>query len=269
MAHVAVVPETVKYPDSDGLPMAENESQFWPILYVGSALDRYYQDREDVYVVGNLLVYYQKAPPGQPISAAKSVSPDLMVVLGAPKHVRSSYVLWQEPKAPDFVLEIASASTYRSDRGEKRATYAGMGVLEYWQYDPVGRYLAPPLVGNRLVDGVYRSIPARMQSGGLLSLHSEVLGLELHLTPGAPVREALHFYDPVRGEYLRTYREADQTREEEARARREAEGRLEQTEGRLEQTEGQLRQTQDRLREEQAARRALEAELRELRRRGG
>ena len=88
MARVAVVPEPIDYPDSDGLPMAENESQFWPILYVGSALDRYYQDREDVYVVGNLLVYYQKAPPGQPISAAKSVSPDLMVVLGAPKQVR-------------------------------------------------------------------------------------------------------------------------------------------------------------------------------------
>ena len=248
MARVAVVPEPMDYPDSDGLPMAENESQFWPILYVGSALDRYYQDREDVYVVGNLLVYYQKAPPGQPISAAKSVSPDLMVVLGAPKQVRSSYVLWQEPKAPDFVLEIASASTYRSDRGEKRATYAGMGVSEYWQYDPVGSYLDPPLLGFRLVEGRYVPIPALTLAGGLLALRSEVLGLELHLRPGAPVREALHFYDPVRGEYLRTYRE-------EAQARRQA--------------EGQLRQTQDRLREEQAARQALEDELRELRRRGG
>ena len=74
-----------------------------------------------------------------------------------------------------------------------------------------------------------------------------MLGLELHLRPGAPVREALHFYDPVRGEYLRTYREA---------------------EARLKQTEGQLRQMQNSLREEQAARQALETELRELRQRG-
>ena len=29
MARVAVVPETIDYPDSDGLPMAENEFQFW------------------------------------------------------------------------------------------------------------------------------------------------------------------------------------------------------------------------------------------------
>ena len=248
MARVTVVPETIDYPDSDGLPMAESESQFWPILYVGSALDRYYQARDDVYVVGNLLLYYQEGDPG------KSVSPDLMVVLGASKHIRSSYRLWEEPKAPDFVLEIASESTHRIDRGEKRDLYAGMGVLEYWQYDPVGDYLEPPLLGFRLVEGRYLPISATAQEGGMLALRSEVLGLELHLTPGAPVREALHFYDPVRGEYLRTYRE-------EAQARREAEGRLEQT-------EGQLRQTQDRLQEEQAARQALETELRELRQRG-
>ena len=262
MARVVVVPDPVDYPDSDGLPMAENESQFWPILYVGSALDRYYQDREDVYVVGNLLVYYQEG------DASKSVSPDLMVVLGAPKHVRSSYRVWEEPKAPDFVLEIASESTYRTDQGEKRDTYADMGVMEYWQYDPVGTYLDPPLLGFRLVEGRYVPIPATTQEGGLLVLGSEVLGLELHLRLGAPVREALHFYDPVRGEYLRTYREADRAREEEAQARREAEGRLERIEVRLEQTEGRLRQMQDRLREEQAARQALEAELRGLRQRG-
>ena len=248
MARVTVVSEPIDYPDSDGLPMAENESQFWPILYVGSALDRYYQDREDVYVVGNLLLYYQQG------DGSKSVSPDLMVVFGAPKHTRSSYRLWEEPKAPDFVLEIASESTYRADRGEKRDLYAGMGVSEYWQYDPVGSYLDPPLLGFRLVEGRYAPIPGAAQEGGMLTLRSEVLGLELHLRPGAPVREALHFYDPVREEYLRTYREA--------------EARLEQTADRLEQTEGQLRQTQDRLREEQAARQALEAELRELRQRG-
>ncbi len=248
MARVAVVPDTTDYPDSDGLPMAENESQFWPILYVGSALDRYYQAREDVYVVGNLLLYYQEG------DRSKSVSPDLMVVLGASKHIRSSYRLWEEPKAPDFVLEIASESTHRIDRGVKRDLYAGMGVLEYWQYDPTGSYLEPPLLGFRLVEGRYVPVSATTLEGGTLTAGSEVLGLELHLTLGAPVREALHFYDPVRGEYLRTYRE-------EAQARREAEGRLEQT-------EGQLRQTQDRLREEQTARQALETELRELRQRG-
>ena len=252
MARVTVVPKTVNYPDSDGLPMAENEFQFWPILYVGSALDRYYQDRDDVYVVGNLLLYYQEG------DRSKVVSPDLMVAFGASKRIRSSYFLWQEPKALDFVLEIASESTYRTDQGEKHDTYAGMGVMEYWQYDPAGTYLDPPLLGFQLVEGRYVPIPTAAREGGLLALRSEVLGLELHLKSDAPVREALHFYDPIRDEYLWTYRE-------EVQARREVEGRLGQTEDRLERTEVQLQQMQDRLREEQAARQALEAELQEFR----
>ena len=110
------------------------------------------------------------------------------------------------------------------------------------------------MLGFRLIEGRYAPISVVPEGDGTLVGRSGVLGLELRLMPGAPVREALHFYDPVRGEYLRTYRE-------EAQARREAEGRLERV-------EGQLQQTQARLREEQAARQALEAELRALRQRG-
>ena len=251
MAHTAVPAKTLDYPDSDGLPMAENESQFWPILYAGSALDRYFQARDDVYVVGNLLLYYEEGNP-QKGDFGKSVSPDLMVVLGAPKHVRSSYRLWEEPKAPDFVLEIASESTYRVDQGRKRALYADIGVAEYWQVDPVSAYLRPPLQGLRLVSGRYEPIPHGEKRDGTLTACSEVLGLELHLNPAAPVRDVLHFYDAARGEYLRTYREVEQAREEADQARREAEARL--------------RQAQDQLRKSETARKALEAELRALRR---
>ena len=248
MARGTVAPEVVDYPDSDGLPMAESEFQFWPILYVGAALDCYFQARDDVYVVGNLLLYYQEGDD------KKSVSPDLMVVFGAPKHVRSSYRLWEEPKAPDFVLEVASESTYRSDRGEKRDIYADMGVSEYWQCDPAGGYLDPPLLGFRLVEGRYVPIPVTAVEGSMLVGRSEVLGLELRLTPGAPVREVLRFHDPMRGEPLRSLREAEQGREEaERRVDEEAQAR--------EEAEVRLRQTQDRLR-------GLEAELRALRQRG-
>ena len=60
MARVTVVPETIDYPDSDGLPMAESEFQFWPILCAGSALANHYRARDDVYVWGNLLLYYEE-----------------------------------------------------------------------------------------------------------------------------------------------------------------------------------------------------------------
>ena len=233
MARGTVVPETIDYPDSDGLPMAESEFQFWPILYVGAALDCYFQARDDVYVVGNLLLYYQQGDD------KKSVSPDLMVVFGAPKHVRSSYRLWEEPKAPDFVLEVASESTYRSDRGEKRDIYADMGVMEYWQCDPAGGYLDPPLLGFRLVEGRYVPVPVTATEGGVLAGHSEVLGLELRLTPGAPVRDVLRFYDPTLGAPLRSLRE-------EVQAREEAEARLRQTQDRLRELEAELRQQRGR-----------------------
>lgn len=253
MARAAVTAK-IDYPASDGLPMAENESQFWPILYVGSALDRYFETRDDVYVVGNLLLYHQEGNP-QEGDFGESISPDLMVVIGASKHVRSSYKLWEEPKAPDFVLEIASESTWRTDSGTKRDTYAEIGVSEYWQVDPTGAYLRPPLQGFRLVEGEYQPIANTERSDGTLTARSEVLGLELHLNADAPVQDALRFYDPVRGEPLRSLREAEQGREEaerrrdaEAQARRGAEARLQESETARNTLEARVRQLERRLR---------------------
>ena len=247
MARTAVVPETIDYPESDGLPMAENESQFWPILYVGSALDRYYQDREDVYVVGNLFVFYREG------DRDKRISPDLMVVFGASKHTRSSYKLWEEPKAPDFVLEIASESTWQADSGKKRDTYGEIGVREYWQVDPTGAYLRPPLKGFRLVGGEYQPIVGAQRTDGALMARSDVLGLQLHLNPDAPVQEAFRFYDPVRGEPLRSLREAEQAREQ---AEREREAEWQARHG-----------VEARLEESEAARKTLEARVQRLERR--
>ena len=45
---------------------------------------------------------------------------DVFVVLGVPNGDRSPYFLWEERKAPDFVLEITSRSTRREDHGRKR-----------------------------------------------------------------------------------------------------------------------------------------------------
>src|SRR5713101_1307071 len=144
----------IEYPSSDGLPMAESDFQRKPLTYGVEALDIYFQDRPDVYVSGNLFIYYEEGNP------QASIAPDVFVVLGAPKHDRSSYLLWNEPKAPDFVLEITSRRTRREDQETKPTTYARLGVQEYWQYDPTGDYLAPALQGFRLVVGHYEPLPA-------------------------------------------------------------------------------------------------------------
>ena len=52
-------------------------------------------------------------------------------------------MLWNEPKGPDFVLEVTSASTRHDDERRKRDVYAALGVREYFLYDPRAEYLAP------------------------------------------------------------------------------------------------------------------------------
>ena len=107
------------------------------------------------------------------------MAPDVFVVVGAPKHLRMNYKLWEEPGPPDFVLEVvASARTRREAQGPKRALYARLGIREYWLFDPVGRYLAPPLQGFRLHGGDYHPLPAR-PVGGAPVLRSDALRLDL------------------------------------------------------------------------------------------
>ena len=212
----------IHYPDTDGLPVAESDFQLGPLIYTIDALRAHFQGREDVYVAGDLFLYYEEGNP------RAVVAPDIFVVLGAPNHPRSSYMLWREPKAPDFVLEITSQSTRVQDQGTKRERYALLRVREYFQYDPTRDYLEPPLQGLRLVGNVYQAIPATTSPEGTLMLRSAVLGLELRLEEGT-----LRLYDPTTGQKLLSYQETEQAwREAEERARA-AEARVAELEARL------------------------------------
>lgn len=185
----------IEYPSSDGQPMAENDWQRWAMIDAITVLRTHFADRP-AYAGGDLLIYYEEGNPHA------RVAPDVFVVLGAPKHLRMNYKLWEEPGPPDFVLEIvASAGTCREALGQKRALYARIGVREYWQFDPTGRYLAPPLQGLRLHRGDYRPLPGRLEAGTRV-LHSDALGLDMCVE-----KRKLRFFDPASGEYLLTYDE--------------------------------------------------------------
>ena len=228
---------TVDYPCSDGQPMAETEFQLIPLMEAISALRAHFADREDVYVVGNMFLYYEKGNP------RAVVAPDLFAVVGAPKHWRHTYKLWEEPKAPDFVLEVTSRSTRKEDLGRKRDTYASLGVGEYWLFDPTGDWLAPRLQGLRLHEGAYRTLPSVATVDGGLMLHSEALELDVRLEAG----EELRFHDPATGRnlpgaleaqlrYRETqvrYQETQARLEREIEARQAAEARLAELEARL------------------------------------
>ena len=133
---------TVEYPSSDGKPLAENDAQLAAILYAIGALWVRFAGRRDVYVSGDLLVYYEEGNP------RVSVAPDVFVVFvvfgvfGVEDRMRMSYKVWEEGKGPEFVLEVASPGTWREDVGPKREVYARLGVGEYWLYDPMGEHLS-------------------------------------------------------------------------------------------------------------------------------
>lgn len=243
---------SIVYPCTDDMPMADNDVQFIPVTDALAALRHQFSHRDDVYVSGNLFIYYRMNDNNT------WVAPDVFVVMGGTrKGPRHSWITWREGKVPDFVLEITSPSTWQNDAVGKRRTYANMGVAEYWRFDPLSRYFNPPLVGERLVDGEYRPIEVTTDADGILRGHSPVLGLDLCVLPGGLLR----FYDPERGQWLNTYEEEVAIREAEARAR-EAEARARQSAERAQEAAERARDAAERaLQDEAAARQAAEAAL--------
>ncbi len=189
------------YPSSDGLPMAESDFQRGPLTYAVEALRIYFKAHPDVYVSGNLFIYYEEGNP------QAVVAPDVFAVFGASKQDRMTYRLWEESAAPQWVMEITSRSTRGEDQRTKRALYARLGVQEYWQYDPTGDYLDPPLQGLRLERGSYEPIAETSLPDGVRASHSEVLGLDIRLEAGR-----MYFYDVARGQKLLTHDESEQGR---------------------------------------------------------
>jgi hypothetical protein len=160
-------------------------------------------------------------------------------------HPRDTWVVSREGgKVPDFVLEVASRSTWRRDREEKREIYAGIGVSEYWRFDPMDEFFSVPLEAERLVDGAYQPIPIGRDDDGVLRGYSEVLGLELCVFADLSLR----LYDPLRDVWLLNHQRSEEARlasetarlTAEAELEREREGRL-AAEARLRLLEAQLR----------------------------
>lgn len=166
------------YPTSDGRPMAETDWHRDLMLQLIATLQTHYAAEPDIYVSGNLLVFYE---PG---NKRRHVSPDVFVVHGVPKGSRPNYLIWEEGKAPEVVIELTSKTTRKEDLDKKFKLYRDvMKVKEYFLFDPREDYLEPSMQGYRLVGGVYR--PIRMKDGRMpsriLAMHLERDGDELRL----------------------------------------------------------------------------------------
>lgn len=198
--------ETDIYPEEDGEPMAVSDLHRLILTRLLEILDTHFAEKPEVYVSGDILMYYLEGDP------RKSISLDVLVAFGLGKKLRRTYLVWNEGKVPDFVMEFSSKNTYRNDLGHKKELYALLGIQDYFLYDAEGLYLPSPLMGFTLVDGTYVPISEDVDGG----LHSSVLALDFHVS-----NEGLDVYDPVANAWLQTPAEAAAARAETAEARAE------------------------------------------------
>ena len=157
--------------------------------------------------------------------------PDLLVAFDvdpAAYEASNGYIISEQGKPPDFVLEVASASTADTDTGAKREDYARMLIPEYWRFDKTGQHHGTRLAGERLVNGVYVPIDIEELSEDVLQGYSEALGLYLRWERGE-----LGWYDPATGRHIATFDTERARADNERAARLQAEERIRELEARL------------------------------------
>lgn len=204
-------PTQDELPYDDGEPMETPKHRQQMSLLIETLERRI--GRPDVFIGGNMAMYYSV------VQARRNdfKAPDFFVVLNAvTDRERKSWVVWEEDgRVPNVVVELLSESTERQDRGRKMQVYAGLGVHEYYLYDPIDERLE----GFRLDSATRSYAPIVAEADGRLSCES--LGLQLGVAEGTfqGVRGAwLRWQDPD-GTILPTG--AEDAEREKARAERE------------------------------------------------
>ena len=174
--------------------------------------------------------------PGPAYVAGESRYPDLLVAFDvdpAAYAASNGYVVSQQGKPPDFVLEVASRHTASDDLEGKKDYYERIGVSEYWMFDSKAEFYRFTLRGYQLVGGRYEEIPTPETAPGVFQGYSAALGLNLRAEAGY-----LGWHDPATGEHIPTLVS------ERARAETEA-ARAEIAEARVQELEAENRRLRE------------------------
>ncbi len=140
-------PTEDELPYDDGMPMESQRHSLQMHLLIDT-LQLHWQDRPDGYVGGNQCIYFNL----DQLRDRDFRGPDFFAVLDVPVRERKSWVVWQEGKGPDVVIELLSKSTAARDEGEKKIIYQdSLRVPEYYWFDPFNSEWA----GFTLHCGVY------------------------------------------------------------------------------------------------------------------
>lgn len=165
---VVLPPTQADLPYDDGIPM-ETQRHKVQLDLLMDALLPWLAEQPEGYVGGNMFVYYSLAQ----VRNQDFRGPDFFVALGVPKGERLSWVVWEEGKAPDVVIELLSESTAELDKTEKKLIYQNrLRVSEYFWFDP---FNPDDWAGFSLQHGVYQPIAPNVQN----QMTSQLLGLVL------------------------------------------------------------------------------------------
>ena len=126
------LPTQDQLPCDDGIPMETQRHNMQMDLLI-QLLYPWLEQRDNGYVGGNMFIYYSAAQ----LKNQDFKGPDFFAVIGVSKEERKSWVVWEEGKAPDVIVELLSESTANYDKTVKKEIYQDqMRVPEYFWYDP-------------------------------------------------------------------------------------------------------------------------------------
>lgn len=176
--------------------------------------------------------------PGPAYVAGESRYPDLLVAFGvdpAAYEASNGYIVPEQGKPPDFILEVASRRTASDDLAGKMDYYERMRVGEYWLFDRDGRFYGFTLRGYRLVDDKYEAIEIDEIAPGVYQGYSAALNLDLRAE-----NRYLGWHDPVTGEHVPTLPGETARAEAEAARAEAAEARAASAEARVQELAAEL-----------------------------
>ena len=169
--------------------------------------------------------------------------PDLLIALDADPNLydeQNGFIISDQGKPPDFVLEVASPSTAKIDTIDKRREYAELGIPEYWRFDHTGESHGTRLAGDRLVGQHYEPILLEELSPDVVQGRSDVLNLTLRWDNGD-----LHWIDPATNRHIPTFDDERKGRLAEREGRRSAELRASAAEAQVRALQDELRRLKD------------------------
>ena len=173
---------------------------------------------------------------------ARARRPDLLIAFDvSPEdyHESRGYIVSEQGKPPDFIMEVASPSTAEVDTGDKRVDYAALGVREYWRFDETGDSHGDRLAGDRLEGDGYQSIPIDEVAPGVMQGYSPALNLIIRWDHGQLV-----WIDPATEAPILTYEDQRDRADAEREARIRAESRADEAETRLREMEEEMQRLQ-------------------------